>query len=106
RAAWPTILLTPALTTALDDHGRLWDLGGQISPPSRDSCRRWTPADNSDLATDQKVRGSSPLGRAHHRRPVTRGSLATGLVASGLHGGLFRVCGSHPLLFPPAGHRN
>jgi hypothetical protein len=39
------------------------------------------------FSTDQKVRSSSSLGRAYHRRPVTRENLKTGLLPDPLHFG-------------------
>ena len=58
------ILLTQMLTTTADGHGCAWNRSLSLCPASRQDLRLWTPLDMPDLATDQKVGGSSPSERA------------------------------------------
>jgi hypothetical protein len=54
------ILLTDLLTTDLDGHGRGWGRSPATCPASSSNRHSWTALDVPDLATDQKVAGSSP----------------------------------------------
>jgi hypothetical protein len=65
-AASPTwlALLTRMLTTNLDGPGSTWINSPPTSSANRPVRRSWTLVDSSDLATDQKVGGSSPSERA------------------------------------------
>jgi hypothetical protein len=72
RTGEEATLLTRMLTTDLDERGR--DRSGS---PSRGSLSRlirrpWTPLDGPDLATDQKVGGSSPSERATSPQAISR----------------------------------
>ena len=58
------ILLTRMLTTDLDELGCGWNGLSTPSGLARWARRWWTTPDSSDLATDQKVGGSSPSERA------------------------------------------
>jgi hypothetical protein len=66
-AASPTwlTLLTRMLTTNLDGPGSTWINLPPVSSASRPVRRSWTLVDSPDLATDQKVGGSSPSERAN-----------------------------------------
>ena len=58
------ILLTDLLTTDLDSHGRGWEPLTAYYPIASSNRRPWMAPDVPDLATDQKVGGSSPSERA------------------------------------------
>src|SRR6185437_10018779 len=57
-------LLTRMLTTNLDGPGSTWINLPPTSSANSPVRRSWTLVDSPDLATDQKVGGSSPSERA------------------------------------------
>jgi len=68
RQATP-ILLTQLLTTNLDERGRGWNCHVTIERASGPYGQRRPHLDEPDLATDQKVGGSSPSERAQVNGP-------------------------------------
>jgi len=64
------IVLTQLLTTNLDEHGRGWNCHVTIERASGSYGQQRLHLDEPDLATDQKVGGSSPSERAHVRGPL------------------------------------
>lgn len=65
-----TFLLTPVLTTTLDELGRRWNqrLGNKAT--SRPGSHWWTAADNPDLATDQMLARGQGVRSASGDRAV------------------------------------
>jgi hypothetical protein len=63
------ILLTRLLTTNLDERGRGWNCYATVERASERYGLRRPDLDDPDLATDQKVGGSSPSERAQVRGP-------------------------------------
>ena len=64
-ATFELILLTDLLTTELNNPGFSWTRQPSMTPASRSARQPWTDLDSRNLATDQKVGGSSSSERAH-----------------------------------------
>src|SRR5437016_3048748 len=64
RLQMTPILLTQLLTTNLDERGRDWNCPVTVGRASGPNGQQRSDLDKPDLATDQKVGGSSPSERA------------------------------------------